>query len=164
MSDFEKFSEYWEQAVNGLVYRVNALSSPVVTHSQIQTIWHEELLTRRFLSTGLKHGARVFLDELVERNPKAAAAIGQTLRASVMPVGAETANIAGSACVTAAGIGLANVEKLPTPIKAASLVISSVFAVKTTQGILQGNKGKLAEEIEKEAARQLEAYRALLEA
>lgn len=164
MSDFEKFSEYWEQAVNGLVYRVDALSGPVVTRSQIQTIWHEELLTRRFLSTGLKHGARVFLDELAGRNPKAAAAVEQALRASVMPVGAETVNIAGSACVAAAGIALANVEKIPEGVKMLALAVSGLFAVKTTQESLQGSKGRLAEEIEKEAARQLEAYRALLEA
>lgn len=163
MSDFEKFAEYWEQAVNGLVYRVKSNSGPLVTRTQVQALWQEELLSKRFLSSGLKHGARVFMDELAERDPQAAAAVQQALKSSVMPVGAEAGSIAGDACLTAAGAAVANTEKIPTPVKALALTVSALFAAKAARDTMQGGKGLLTTQIEAEAARQLQTYRALLD-
>lgn len=162
MSDFEKFAEYWEQAVNGLIYQVKSYSGPLITKAQVQTFWEEELLTKRFFSQGLKHSAHAFLDDLAERDPRAAAAVTQALKSSVMHVGAKTGSIAGDACVTAVSAAVANAAKTPAYVKNMAVAVGVIFAAKAARDTMQGGKGTLTAQIEKEASNQLQAYRALL--
>ena len=72
MKDFEVFAQYWNEAVNGLVYGIQKCEDAFLSKSRVQAIWTEELLTRRFRSEGVLHGSRQFLDELAQREPEKA--------------------------------------------------------------------------------------------
>ena len=163
MSDFEKFSQYWNEAVNGVVYGIRSAPTGPLTKDQVQQIWTEELLNKRFFSQGVLHGARTFLDELESREPETAEMVRQQLRQSTMPFGLDGGEIA----LTAGGAGasaLAGLKARKGPWKALFLAISAGLAAHAvTKGVSQGGKTSLIQSVEQEAARQMEAYQDLLE-
>lgn len=162
MSDFEKFSQYWNEAVNGLVYGIRSAPAGPLTKDQVQELWTEELLNKRFFSQGVLHGARTFLDELESREPETAEKVRQQLRQSTMPFGLDGGEIA----LTAGGAGasaLAGMKTKNGPLKALFLAVSAGLAAHAVaKGVNQGGKTGLTQSVEREAARQLETYRDLL--
>lgn len=162
MTDYERFAEYWEQAVNGLSYRLGKESSPLLTQAQVQTIWKDELLTKRFFSAGVKHGAAVFLDELKEARPEVAELVIQRLNKSEMPLGLDR-NTLANAGLAAAGLAAACIEKLNVAARLASLAVGGTFTVKTAQDAAGATKSALQDALEKESAAQLIGYQAFLE-
>lgn len=162
MSDFEKFSQYWNEAVNGLVYGIHSAPAGPLTKEQVQQIWTEELLNKRFFSQGVLHGARTFLDELEGRSPETAEKVRQQLLQSTMPFGLDGSGIA----LTAGGAGASALAGLKTrkgPLKALLLAVSAGLAAHAVaKGVSQGGKTNLTQSVEQEAARQLETYRDLL--
>jgi len=162
MTDYERFAVYWEQAVNGLSYRLSKESFPLLTQAQIQAIWKDELLTKRFFSAGIKHGAAVFLDELAEVRPEVAEAVIQHLNKSEMPLGLDR-NTVANAGLAIAGLATACIEKLNIAARLASLAVGGTFTVKTAQDAAGATKSALQDALEKESAAQLISYKALLE-
>ena len=162
MSDFEKFAQYWNEAVNGLVYGIRSAPAGPLTKEQVQKIWTEELLNKRFLSQGVLHGARIFLDEIEVREPNTAEKIREQLQKSVMPFGLD----GGGIVVTAGGAGASALMGLKAkngPLKALLLALSAgLTASAVVKGVNQGGKTGLIRSIEREAARQLETYQDLL--
>ena len=117
MSNFERFSQYWNEAVNGLVYGINCAPAGILTKDQIQQIWTEELLNKRFFSQGVLHGSRTFLDELESQEPETAKKVRERLQQSVMPFGLDGSEIV----LTAGGAGASALAGLKTkkgPLKA----------------------------------------------
>lgn len=163
MTDFEKFSQYWEQAVNGFAYRIGSETNPVLTHTRVQAIWKEELLEKRFLSTEVKHGSRLFLDELEKERPKVAELVIQRLNASEMPFGVEGVSMAVKACIAALGLTAACADKLDVVTRLSSLAVGGTFTVKTAQEAMQNSRSALKEALETESRKQLLGYKALLE-
>lgn len=164
MTDFERFAEYWEQAVNGLAYRLGSESAPILSRAQVQEIWKEELLTKRFFSEEVKHGAAIFLEELEARRPKTAELVIHRLKTAEMPIGVEGSTIAVKAGLAAAGLVTACTEKLNVVTRLTSLAVGGLFTLKTAQEAAQGTKNALLEAMEKESRNQLLGYQALLEA
>lgn len=161
MKEFERFSEYWEQAVCALAYRIRKEPSVILTQNQIRAFWQEELLTKRFRSEGIKHGARVFLDELEASDPALAHRVLCQLMRCEMQIGTNGNLLVGEAAAAAATLGVAAASKLNTGTKITSLVAGGVLAVKTVKDAMQGTKNKLISELEAESARQLEKFAVL---
>lgn len=162
MSDFQKFSQYWNEAVNGLVYGIRSAPAGPLTKEQVQKIWTEELLQKRFFSQGVLHGARTFLDEIELREPETAEKVREQLQGSVMPFGLDGGKIALSAGGASAS-ALAGLKTKKGPLKALLLTLSAgLTACAVFKGVNQGGKTGLIRSVEQEAARQLETYRDLL--
>ena len=162
MNDFERFHEYWEQAVNALVYRVNRADTPVLTRDQVQAIWKDELVDKRFCSQDVKHSATVFLEELKERRPEIAQQVAERLENSVMPFGVDAGQMAGNAGFAALGFGMACVGSKKPLLKLSSLALGGAYAALVIQKAMQNTKRALTKEIEAEAERQILAYQELL--
>lgn len=163
MSDYEKFAQYWEQAVNGLAYRIGQKKIPTLPRSVVQAMWREELLDKRFCSAGVKHGARVFLDELEQTRPETARRVRQQLQASVMPLGIQGTELLGKACVAGASLAAACSEKAHRVVRLSAGVVGTLFTAKTAQDVWKGVKTQLLEALERESAIQLQEYKALFE-
>jgi len=163
MSDYEKFAQYWEQAVNGLAYRIGDAAAPMLSQPAIQTMWKEELLDKRFCSTGVKHGARIFLDELERTRPEAAQMVLQKLQTSVMPLGMQGKELLGKACVAGVGAAAACSEKNHFVVRLTAGLVGTLFTAKIAQDVRKGVKTKLLEALERESAIQLREYKALLD-
>ena len=163
MNDFERFHEYWEQAVDALVYRVNCANSPVLTRAQIQEIWKDELVDKRFCSQEVKHSATVFLDELRLRRPDIAQQVAERLENSVMPMGVEPGEMAGKVGLAALllGMGFTGSKKNPL-LKYSSLVVGGAWAGVAYHSATKNTKSALSKAIEEEAERQILAYEELL--
>ncbi|MBE6658245.1 MAG: hypothetical protein E7604_07360 [Ruminococcaceae bacterium] len=159
MNAYETFTEYWEQAVNALAYRIRHESSVILTQKQIRAIWQEELLTKRFRSEGMKHGARVFLDGLEQSDPTLAKRVLCQLMLSEMPIGANGNVLVGEAAATAV-LGAAAC-KLGAAAKAVSLIAGSVLALKTAKDAMQGTKNNMISALNAESARQLAQFAVL---
>ena len=162
MSNFERFSQYWNEAVNGLVYGINCAPAGLLTKDQVQQIWTEELLNKRFFSQGVLHGSRTFLDELESQEPETAMKVRERLQQSVMPFGLDGSEIV----LTAGGAGASALAGLKTkkgPLKALFLAVSAGLAAgAVARGVSRGGKAALTRAVKQEAARQLEAYQDLL--
>ncbi len=163
MDDYEKFAQYWEQAVNGLAYRIGQEKAPMLSRSAIQAMWKEELLDKRFCSTGVKHGARIFLDELERTRPQTAQKVLQKLQTSVMPLGMRGTELLGQACVAGVGLVTACSDKIHQVVRLSSLAVGTLFTWKTAKDVVRGARTPLLEALEREAAAQLLEYKALLE-
>lgn len=160
MNEFERFSEYWEQAVSALAYRIRKEPSVILTQKQISDFWKEELLTKRFRSEGIKHGARVYLDTLEQENPALAYRVLCQLMMSDLTLGVNANVLAGEAAATAV-LGIAAASKLGTAAKVMSLVAGGALAVKTAKDAMQGTKNSLIEALNMESARQLDKFAVL---
>ena len=162
MSNFERFSQYWNEAVNGLVYGINCAPAGILTKDQIQQIWTEELLNKRFFSQGVLHGSRTFLDELESQEPETAKKVRERLQQSDMPFGLDGSEIV----LTAGGAGASALAGLKTkkgPLKALFLAVSAGLAAgAVARSVNRGGKTALTRAVKQEAARQLEAYQDLL--
>lgn len=162
MSNFERFSQYWNEAVNGLVYGINSAPAGILTKDQVQQIWTEELLNKRFFSQGVLHGSRTFLDELESQEPETAKKVRERLQQSVMPFGLDGSEIV----LTAGGAGASALAGLKTkkgPLKALFLAVSAGLAAgAVARSVNRGGKTALTRAVKQEAARQLEAYQDLL--
>jgi len=160
MKDFEVFAQYWSEAVNGLVYGIQKCEDPLLSKSQVQAIWAEELLTKRFRSQGVLHGSRQFLDELAQREPEKARQIIGKLELSEMPLGLETTDLAGKAggavAAAAAGFGSKNIIA-----KLGLLTASGGLALSAFRSAEKGRKSTLIQAAQEEAARQLQEFKAL---
>ena len=167
MNEFERFTEYWEQAVHALAYRIRTESSVILTQKRINAIWQEELLTKRFRSEGVKHGARIFLDELEQSNPALAQRVLCQLMLSEMPVGANGNVLVGEA-VAAAAFGAAaaskndtSASKNDTAVMVGSLLAGGALAVKTAVDAMKGSKNKIISALNEESVHQLKKFAAL---
>ncbi len=162
MNDFERFSQYWNEAVNGLVYGIRSAPAALLTKEKVQELWRTELLEKRFMSTGVLHGARLFLDELAVNEPEKAAKLSRMLADSAMPCGLDKGGLVLSA--TGAGAtALASAAVRNKAVKTSLMVLSAMLAAgAAAKGVNDGGKASLTEAVEAEAAKQLLEYRSLL--
>jgi len=160
MKDFEVFAQYWNEAVNGLVYGIQKCEDALLSKSRVQAIWTEELLTKRFRSEGVLHGSRQFLDELAQQEPEKANQIIGKLELSEMPLGLETADVAGKAggavAAAAASFGSKNIIA-----KLGLLAASGGLAYSAFRSADQGRKSTLIQAVQEEANRQLQEFKVL---
>lgn len=160
MKDFEVFAQYWNEAVNGLVYGIQKCEDALLSKSRVQAIWTEELLTRRFRSVGVLHGSRQFLDELAQREPEKARQIIGKLERSEITLGLGTAAVAGkvggAVAAAAASFGSKNIIT-----RLGLLAASSGLAYSAFRSAEQGRKSTLIHAVQDEAARQLQEFESL---
>lgn len=164
--DSEKFSSYWNEAVTAVVYKVYHMKKPITT-AAINQCWREELLEHRFFSTGIRHGAAVWLSELEAAEPQ----VADRLRKALDESGFQNAGL-GSDDVGPAAIGAAATAAGSIWMKAASKPslfskIGSALALVTGIGLLgkgaadvisgSTNPEKVCSALRKEAEQQLAA-------
>ena len=163
MTDYQKFAEYWNEAVNGLVYRIKTASTPVLTEKQVQDIWRDELLTRRFFSEGVYHGSKLFLDDLATRESEMAEQIKTQLQNSRLSLGMSGAAMTGKAG-GALGALAAGAGSKKTSSKALLLSAAAALLYSAAKEASQGSKGALLKAVEDETTAQLCAYHRLFQA
>jgi len=160
MKDFEVFAQYWNEAVNGLVYGIQKCEDTLLSKSRVQAIWTKELLTKRFRSEGVLHGSRLFLDELAQQEPEKARQIIAKLELSEMLLGLGTADVAGKAggavAAAAASFGSKNIIA-----KLGLLAASGGLAYSAFRSADQGRKSTLIQAVQEEANRQLQEFKVL---
>ena len=163
MTDYQKFAQYWHEAVNSLVYRIKTASTPVLTEKQVQDIWREELLFNRFFSEGVYHGSKLFLDDLAAREPERAAQIRAQLQDSRLSLGMSGAAMTGKAG-GALGALAAGAGSKKTSLKALMLSAAAALFISAAKEASQGSKSSLLKAVKDETAAQLRTYQRLLQA
>lgn len=104
MSEFERFSQHWQNAVNGLVGRMVNSEKAVFTQREINEMWQEELMDNRFSS--IRSEAGEFLTDLRQRDYDTARRVEDMLWNSRLDVGMAPELCAAKAIGAAAALSL----------------------------------------------------------
>jgi len=170
MTDFEVFKANWDRAVNALVGRITQTDQGVYSREDLNTMWQDELLSRRFCSIGLRDEAQVFLEDLFARRPDTAQQVMSKLQSSRLKVGVDMKStfIKGAAAVGSAL--MANSLWNSKAAKAAKVVgttlaggTAACLTGSVAIGLGSATKGAIIQEVRNETDKQLEEFRAILE-
>lgn len=120
MNDFEVFEEFWKEAVNSACRRIGTEIGPVVTKEQVNEIWRQELLDKRFYSTESNRKEKLFLDRLYEYRPSDAKKLSVIMQSGKIEAGCDLSELlagSGTAAGGAAAAVAAAVSKIGTAAK-----------------------------------------------
>lgn len=118
--DTERFVQYYNEAVTAVVYAVHEMGKPVLC-SRVNACWREELLDRRFYSSGIRHGAAVWLEQLEKEDPRRAKRLCEAMEKTAFSVGVGPVQAGLGAAGAAAAIGGAVLGAMNKTAKAAKL-------------------------------------------
>lgn len=161
MNDFEVFSQYWQNAVDGLVGRMMNSEKTIFTQANINDMWREELLDHRFLSHLNEAGG--FLKDLRERDYDAARQVEELLSDSRLDVGMAPELCAIKAIGAAAALSLsAGGTDRHAMWRLLSGTVGAVLAGTAACDVAAASKERLIKSAAAAAQRQLELFRGVL--
>ncbi len=169
MSDFDRFSTYWNETADAMFYRIHTSKGPMLTETELNAMWRQEI-DKRFFSQGLVHEATVFLEELSQKAPALCDSLTDKLRHMHFELGAKGDElIKNGAMMAGAGAGL--VASLTGKNAVLRLLFAGASAVLLGQGI-RGMAGEvadatpasLAEKVKELAEASLQEFRLLFDA
>ena len=173
MTNYEMFEGYWNEACNSTVYYLRNSSQAVMSKEQVNDIWRRELLNKRFrCEEDITHGAKRFLDGLIESNPEIGGKVLKLLEDSSLEIGCKVNGVAAGAGISAASAiiggfaGSQGSQAGQNGKKALSgLAVLGITAGLGVAGIsaYSGIKNTLINEFEKKSAERLEVFKRVLD-
>lgn len=165
--DKTAFVEYWTESVQALIYDVHQMKAPI-TAAAVNKLWRKELLDNRFFSTGIRHGAAAWLENVEKEDAQKGLALRNALNDSALDVGLSVSQaglgVAGAAVTAGGGWALSHLNG--TAAKIGSLVAGAVglgmMAKSGNDVYTSANVEKICEQIGKAAEKQLAKISALL--
>ncbi len=169
MTQFEIFEGYWNEACNSTVYYLRSAGT-VIDKRQLNEIWRKELLQNRFCCTGgLTHGAKRFLDELLDSEPEKGRQVLRLLKESCYDIGCDPKCVAAGAAVTAGSAFVSGCAGSlgrkgfgSAFLKGISLAAAAAGLTYTGKKVMDSTKDPVIAEFEKQSAEKLEAFRLVL--
>lgn len=162
MSEFERFSQYWQDAVHGLAGRMTNSEKAVFTQRELNEWWQEELVGNRFLSP--RDEAGDFLKDLRQRDYDAARRVEDMLWNSRLDVGMAPELCAVKALGAAAAFSLSAGGRSRHPMwRLLSGTVGVVLAGTTACDVAAASKNQLMKRVAAAAQEQLETFRPVLE-
>lgn len=164
--DKTAFVEYWTESVQALIYDVHQMKAPI-TAAAVNKLWRKELLDNRFFSTGIRHGAAAWLENVEKEDAQKGLALRNALNDSALDVGLSVSQaglgVAGAAVTAGGGWALSH---LNGAAKIGSLVAGAVglgmMAKSGNDVYTSANVEKICEQIGKATEKQLAKISALL--
>lgn len=162
MSEFERFSQHWQNAVNGLVGRMVNSEKAVFTQREINEMWQEELMDNRFSS--IRSEAGEFLTDLRQRDYDTARRVEDMLWNSRLDVGMAPELCAAKAIGAAAALSLSvGGGHRHLMWRLLSGTAGVVLAGTTACDVAAASKNQLMKRAAAAAQEQLETFRPVLE-
>lgn len=173
MTNYEVFEGYWKEACNSTVYYLRNSSQPVMTKEQVNDIWRRELLRNRFCcEENITHGAKRFLDGLIESDSEIGGRVLKLLEDSYLEIGCKADGVAAGAGISAVSAiiaGCAGSRSSHTG-KNGNKGLSGLAVLGITAGLgiagmsaYSGTKNTLINEFEKKSAERLEVFKRVLD-
>lgn len=172
MTNYEIFESYWNEACNSTIYYLRNLDTPVIGRNKVNEIWRRELLENRFMcDKELIHGAKMFLDELTEKDPELGIEVAQLLDNSKFDIGCKSTDIAigGSLGAMAAAVGAllsdssSKKDKNSTSFGGVvAAVLGTGAAAVVVKSAYDGSKEAVINEFAKRSKKRLEAFKRIL--
>lgn len=162
MSEFDRFSQYWRNAVHGLVGRMVNSGKALFTQRELNEWWQEELMGNRFLSCQDEAGD--FLKDLRQRDYDTARRVEDMLWNSRLDLGMAPEMCAVKALGAAAALSLSAGGEGHHPMwRLLAGTAGVVLAGATACDVAAASKSQLVKRVDTAAQKQLETFRPVLE-